>query len=168
MNHRLSTQLTLISSDESRSSIYLWLMDEAPHAALAPTCTCMRHRPPLPSSSLASSSHTWVDFTRPLWTPQPQVEAGLQTALQAAYQAVGPPCVTGLLSMRLQVEPDGSVSSIDRLVDTLVVDPGQLEPDADGDAEREGVATRIIEALSKAIFEKCDAPTQITIPFTFD
>ena len=107
--------------------------------------------------------------TRLLYFPsRPQVEAGLQTALQAAYQAVGPPCVTGLLSMRLQVEPDGSVSSIDRLVDTLVVDPGQLEPGADGDAEREGVATRIIEALSKATFEKCDAPTQITIPFTFD
>ena len=97
-----------------------------------------------------------------------QVEAGLQAVLQAAYEAVGPPCVTGLLSMRLQVEPDGGVSAIDKLVDTLVVDPGQLEAGADGEEARDGVAARIIEALSKAKFDKCDAPTQITIPFTFD
>ena len=97
-----------------------------------------------------------------------QVEAGLQAALQAAYEAVAPPCVTGLLSMRLQVEPDGGVSAIDKLVDTIVVDPGQLEAGADGEEARDGVAARIIEALSKAKFDKCDAPTQITIPFTFD
>lgn len=97
-----------------------------------------------------------------------QVEAGLQKALQAAYEAVGPPCVTGLLSMRLQVEPGGEVSAIDKLVDTLVVDPGQLEAGVDGEEARDGVATRIIEALSQATFDQCDAPTQITIPFTFD
>ena len=68
-----------------------------------------------------------------------QVEAGLGAALQQAYEAVGPPCVTGLLSMRLQVAKDGSVSEIDRLIDTLVVDPAQLPPGADAEEAREGV-----------------------------
>lgn len=97
-----------------------------------------------------------------------QVEAGLGDALQRAYDAVGAPCVTGLLSMRLQVEPDGTVSAIDRLADTLVVDPGQLEAGDDADAARDDVSARIVSALSEAQFEACDEPTTITIPFTFD
>lgn len=97
-----------------------------------------------------------------------QVEAGLGAALQRAYEAVGPPCVTGLLSLRVSVDADGSISAIDQLVDTLVVDPGQLEAGADPVEARAGVAKRIIAALTEAKFEPCEEATQITIPFTFD
>ena len=97
-----------------------------------------------------------------------QVEEGLAAALQKAYTAVGAPCVTGLLSMRLDVAPDGTVSAIDQLVNTLVVDPGQLEPGADVDSARTNVSERIIAALQDATFPPCDEPTRITIPFTFD
>lgn len=96
------------------------------------------------------------------------METGLAAALQKAYTAVGPPCVTGLLSMRLDVGPDGTVRAIDQLVDTLVVDPGQLEPGADPEEARAGVGARIAAALRDAEFAPCDESTQITIPFTFD
>ena len=177
--HRLATQLTLTERDaDSRSFIYLGLMDEASLACARSATDCFAHvrgasarardaASLLPRCCLAAAHRPLLTrcTTRLLAL---QVEAGLQAVLQAAYEAVGPPCVTGLLSMRLQVEPDGGVSAIDKLVDTLVVDPGQLEAGADGEEARDGVAARIIEALSKAKFDKCDAPTQITIPFTFD
>ena len=118
--------------------------------------------------------HGWFTEAEPFFDGglgESAVETGLAAALTEAYAAVGPPCVTGLLSLRVQVAKDGTVATIDRLIDTLVVDPTQLEqlgPGTDPDEARAGVATRITQALAKATFEPCDAPTQITIPFTFD
>ena len=81
-----------------------------------------------PTRSLSSACTTWHDA----W----QVEAGLGKALEKAYEAVGPPEVTGLLSVRAYVESDGSVSKIDTLVDTLVADPGLVDGDVSLDEAR--------------------------------
>ena len=97
-----------------------------------------------------------------------QVEAGLGEALQAAYSAVGPPCVVGLLSLRLTVGADGAVREIARLADTLVVDPSQLDAGADPDEARADTLSAIVEALDGATFAPSDGETTITIPFTFD
>ena len=65
-------------------------------------------------------------------------------ALQNAYAAVGSPCVTGLLSLRLTVGEDGSVKKIERLADTLVVDPQELDAGDDPEEARSGVLTAIV------------------------
>ena len=90
-------------------------------------------------------------------------------SLQNAYAAVGSPCVTGLLSLQLTVGEDGSVKKIERLADTLVVDPQELDAGDDPEEARSGVLTAIVEALDSASFAPCeDGETTITIPFTFD
>ena len=78
-------------------------------------------------------------------------------ALQNAYAAVGSPCVTGLLSLRLTVGEDGSVKKIERLADTLVVDPAQLASGGDLAEARRETLSAIFEALSAAQFDACDA-----------
>jgi len=97
------------------------------------------------------------------------VESGLTDALQRGYDAVGSPCVTGLLSLRIQVAAsDGSVIAIDRLADTLVVDPSLLSGDDDPREARERVIKTLSEALADAKFDAADEGTQITVPFVFD
>ena len=87
---------------------------------------------------------------QPLSTPPPQqVEAGLGAALQKGYDAVGAPCVTGLLSLRVSISgADGSVTSIDRLADTLVVDPAQLQGGKEPEAARNAVVQTLMDALA--------------------
>ena len=128
--------------------------------ALAPRSHPHNVTTPHGTRSLSSACTTWHDAR--------QVEAGLGKALEKAYEAVGPPEVTGLLSVRAYVESDGSVSKIDTLVDTLVADPGLVDGDVSLDEARSGVVERISKELLEAKFEACDEPTQITIPFTFD
>ena len=115
------------------------------------------------------------------------VEQGLNDALDRAYAAVGAPCVTGLLSVRLLVSAEGKVVGIERLADTLVVDPALLPPargDDDDDEEEGGDGgssavqrerARVLDAifgeLAQVTFATSggsDEPTQITIPFVFD
>ena len=96
------------------------------------------------------------------------MEEGLGAALQRAYEAVGAPVVTGVLSMRLTVGTDGAVRSIERLADTLVVDPSQLGAGDDADEARSNTLSAIVEALDAALFAEADEETTITIPFTFD
>ena len=107
---------------------------------------------------------------QPLSTPPPQqVEAGLGAALQKGYDAVGAPCVTGLLSLRVSVSgADGSVTAIDRLADTLVVDPAQLQGGKEPEAARNAVVQTLMDALASASFEACGEDSQITVPFVFD
>ena len=166
------------------------------HAILHPQCLCPlrvnagRHPPYLSLSlrvlprvsRLASACHP----SRPRLCTQ--VEAGLGEALQRGYDAVGAPCVTGLLTLRVHVSgADGSVTAIDRLADTLVVDPALLPPargDDDDDEEEGGDGgssavqrerARVLDAifgeLAQVTFATSggsDEPTQITIPFVFD
>ena len=84
------------------------------------------------------------------------------------YAAVSPPCVTGVLSLRIAVSTDGRVSRVERLADTLVVDPSQLKLGTDPEAARRGVLAAIVDALDSASFPPRDSETLITIPFTFD
>ena len=105
----------------------------------------------------------------PLDRDHPQVEAGLGPALQKGYDAVGAPCVTGLLSLRAMVSgSDGSVTAVDRLADTLVVDPAQLPAGEEPDEARDKIVTTLSDALAGAKFEACGEDSQITVPFTFD
>ena len=128
--------------------------------AFAPPIPALTLTPHTLTRSPSSACATWHDA----W----QVEAGLGKALERAYTAVGPPEVTGLLSVRAHVASDGSVSKIDTLVDTLVADPGLVDGDVSLDEARSGVVERISKELREAKFEACEEPTQITIPFTFD
>lgn len=99
-----------------------------------------------------------------------EVMAGLTDALGACYGRLSPPCVTGLLAVRLTVAADGAAASLELLADTLVADPAQLGLDGApsfGEA-REAALAAISEALGEATFAPSDAPTQITIPFAFD
>ena len=90
-------------------------------------------------------------------------------ALEMCGRRVGAPCVTGLLSVRLLVSAEGKVVGIERLADTLVVDPQELDAGDDPEEARSGVLTAIVEALDSASFAPCeDGETTITIPFTFD
>ena len=93
----------------------------------------------------------------------------------------------GLLSVRLLVSAEGKVVGIERLADTLVVDPALLPPargdDDDNDEEggdggssavqreRARVLDAIFGELAQVTFATSggsDEPTQITIPFVFD
>ena len=129
--------------------------------------------------------HGWFTEPEPFFDgglSADSVETGLNAALERAYAAVGPPTVTGLLSVRLDVSASGEVVGIERLVDTLVVDPGQLSMPplreaSDGDSvkcmireERSRVLGTIFDELSKVTFEAGDTEdaTSITIPFVFD
>ena len=147
------------------------------HAILHPQCLCPlrvnagRHPPylslslrvPPRVSRLASACHP----SRPRLCAQ--VEAGLGEALQRGYDAVGAPCVTGLLTLRVHVSgADGSVTAIDRLADTLVVDPSQLTAGADVDEARNGIITTLSDALGSAKFAACGEDSQLTVPFVFD
>jgi hypothetical protein len=117
--------------------------------------------------------HGWFTEPEPYFEgglPEGDVKAGLTDVLQAAYNAVGAPCVTGLLAVMLSVDASGEVAQLETLVDTLVVDPGQLPPAkaTDLDEARAEVVQLIYDALGAAEFAPCDAPTNITIPFVFD
>jgi len=116
--------------------------------------------------------HGWFTEPTPFFTgglSDTAVEEGLGEALQRGYSAVGAPCVTGLLSLRVHVSgADGSVTAIDRLADTLVVDPSELSAGADLGKERNKVISTLSEALASAQFEACGDDSQLTVPFVFD
>jgi len=122
--------------------------------------------------------HGWFTEPEPFYEgglSEEQVERGLSTTLQRCYEAIAPPCVTGLLSLRMQVSAEGTVETIDTLADLLVVDPDQVEPPtvtSSGSqlksSSREGVVQTLLEELGRATFAPCDAATEITIPFVFD
>ena len=97
------------------------------------------------------------------------VELGLGLALEAAYAQLSPPCVCGLLSVRLRVDAGGSVAGVTTLVDTLVADPAQCEQLGIPAAEARPTALSAIDsALRGARFATAPSATDITIPFCFD
>ena len=114
--------------------------------------------------------HGW--FTE----PEPHFEGGLEDeavseglapALGRIGEAMGEPPVTGLLSARLHVRKTGEVARVERLVDTLVADPAQLERESPAEARRR--ALRIIsDELQAAEFEPSDEETRVTLPLVFD
>ena len=117
--------------------------------------------------------HGWFTEPEPFFDgalDEAQVEQGLGPSLTRCIEAISPPCVTGLLSIRLDIAPEGTVSKVDTLVDLLVVDPSQLQSATAADAPdaRDRVVRTIQAELRKATFEPCDKPSQITIPFSFD
>ena len=84
-----------------------------------------------------------------------------------------PPAV-GILSIRLHVTPEGSVSDVDWLSDTLVPVPGApvlalegaaVEPPEDA---RQLILEVIIDNIAKLSFPKASGATRITIPFVFE
>ena len=77
--------------------------------------------------------------------------------------------------MRLRVcGADGAVAGLEFLADTLVVRPGQLITDDDGDplppaAARAAVHHAVRDGLAAAEFPPCaDGDTLITYPFVFE
>ena len=82
-------------------------------------------------------------------------------------EAMPQPPVVGLLSVRLHVAPAGNVERLERLADTLVADPAQLEGESPAEARRRALGV-IGKALEGATFAPCDEATQITLPLVFD
>lgn len=85
------------------------------------------------------------------------------------------PAVLGTLTVRLTVSGgDGSVSDIQFLADTLIVRPGQLITDDEGEplppsAARAAVQHAVRDGLAAAEFPVCEAgDTYITYPFVFE
>jgi hypothetical protein len=85
------------------------------------------------------------------------------------------PAVLGTLTVRLTVSgATGGVASLDFLADTLVVRPGQLVTDDDGDplpdsAARAAVQHAVRDGLAAAAFPPCEGgDTFITYPFVFE
>jgi hypothetical protein len=115
--------------------------------------------------------HGWFTEPSPYFEgglPEAQIEAGLADTLGPIFDAISPPAVTGLLSVRLRLSAGGDVKELSRLADTLVVDPSQLQAGADADAERGRVVRIIRDGLLPAKFPTSDEETLITIPFVFD
>ena len=144
------------------------------HAHDAPLS--LLHRAPTPGV-LASRCY-WRPFSRrPQPTPffdgglsESQVEAALGAALESCYEAISPPCVVGLYSVRLHIEASGVLRTIEPLADLLVVDPEQLDAAADAGAptSREELVGMLLKQLAKASFPPSEQPSQVTIPFVFD
>lgn len=85
------------------------------------------------------------------------------------------PAVLGTLTVRLQISgADGSVTALEFLADTLVVRPGQLITDDDGEplpasAARAAVQHAIHDGLMAAQFPQCEGgDTWVTYPFLFE
>lgn len=95
------------------------------------------------------------------------VSAGLQASMGSIAEAMPQPPVVGLLSVRLHVSPSGAVERLERLADTLVADPAQLEGESPAEARRRALGI-IGKALQAARFAPCDEETQITLPLVFD
>ena len=119
--------------------------------------------------------HGW--FTEPVphfegGLDEAAVEEGLAPAVTALMEAISPPCVVGLLAVRLEVSAEGKVTETIVLSDTLVVDPSQQdEADQcrDGDDERAALLAEVEEKLGAATFAPCAAgPTTVTLPLIFD
>ena len=120
--------------------------------------------------------HGW--FTEPVphfegGLDEDAVSAGLEPAVTALMEAISPPCVVGLLAVRLEVSADGATQSVTVLSDTLVVDPSQQEAADDGcingDDERAALLAQVERTLGGATFAPCDAgPTTVTLPLIFD
>ena len=95
--------------------------------------------------------HGW--FTEPVphfegGLDEAAVEEGLAPAVTALMEAISPPCVVGLLAIRLEVSAEGKVTETIVLSDTLVVDPSQQdEADQcrDGDDERAALLAEVEE-----------------------
>jgi hypothetical protein len=83
--------------------------------------------------------------------------------------------VVGFLSVRIGVNADGNVSSLDALCDTLVADPaehqGFVGEDMEGNAIIEDacadVRFALHSALTEAQFPKADGESTITVPVQF-
>lgn len=96
------------------------------------------------------------------------VGEGLAPALGRIAEEMPRPPVTGLLSVRLHVSPSGEVASVEKLADTLVADPAQLEGDEDPAEARRRALSIIDEELQAARFAPCEEETQVTVPLVFD
>ena len=119
--------------------------------------------------------HGW--FTEPVphfegGLDEAAVEEGLAPAVTALMEAISPPCVVGLLAVRLEVSAEGKVTETIVLSDTLVVDPSQqdeAEQCRDGNDERAALLAEVEEKLGAATFAPCAAgPTTVTLPLIFD
>ena len=95
------------------------------------------------------------------------VSEGLQPSMGRISDEMPQPPVVGLLSVRLHVSPSGAVERLERLADTLVADPAQLEGESPAEARRRALGV-IGEALQAASFAPCDEETRITLPLVFD
>lgn len=104
-----------------------------------------------------------------------QATEGLRPSLSDIAEALAPPPVTGLLALRLDVAPDGTINGVTKLADTLVADPSALanwnakEAPLSGPEEARRVVLETIEKyIREARFTPCDGPSTITVPFSFD
>lgn len=132
---------------------------------------CSRADPSHPSDKRPLPDHRFT-------APEPHFEgaldeeainAGLAPPLGRVAEAMAPPSVTGLLSVRLQVGSDGSVARLELLADTLVADPSQLKGSEEPSAARARVLATIATELRAAKFAPCDdGETTITLPLVFD
>lgn len=123
--------------------------------------------------------HGW--FTE----PSPFIEGALEpgAAVESLNEALDPifedleelPLVLGTLTVRIHISgADGRVTDVEFLADTLIVRPGQLITDDDGDplpssAARAAVQHVIRDRLMAAQFPPCDGgDTRVTYPFVFE
>ncbi len=113
--------------------------------------------------------HGWFCEAEPHFSgelDEDAVMAGLAAPLGRVGEQLSQPCVTGLLSVRVDVAPNGTVHELTVLADTLVVDPSQVSSSGlDARAHAIGVIATELEGMS---FESSDGPSTITIPFVFD
>lgn len=115
--------------------------------------------------------HGWFTEPEPFFEgglDEAAVESGLQAVLRKTYDAIGAPSVTGLLSVRMDVNTTGRIDGVERLADVLVADPAQLPPGVQPTEARERVVGTIMRELGEASFEPCKEPSRIILPFIFD
>ena len=74
---------------------------------------------------------------------------------------------TGILVLRASVKPDGGVSSVQIVMNNLVLRPLGLNG-ADTKDARAQVQTAAVTCLQQCRFAAADGPSVVTVPFMFD
>mmetsp|Transcript_33891 Transcript_33891/g.54907 ORF Transcript_33891/g.54907 Transcript_33891/m.54907 type:complete len:274 (-) Transcript_33891:261-1082(-) len=113
--------------------------------------------------------HGWFSDPEPFYEGALTEEAAVPTlnaALEKLFAVLEElPSAIGTMTVRLTVEPNGSVSDLEWLTDTLIADPLS---GSSNDEVREAVITEIINHLASIDFPHADGITHITLPFSFE